>query len=441
MDVVTDIISGNPLSTPIGAKVERATAVGVTEEDWAEIMLVCDEVNALQHQNDGQSARDAWRAIRRRLHQTAGKDHTAFNHTLTVLEACMKNCGRRFHVLACQKDFVQDLVKMIGPKYDPPVLIQERVLGMIRCWAEAFSRQPDMVGVRTVYEEMTARSVAFPAPSSADQRLQQIFSDKPAQQRISGTNNLANTEPNHPPTHQRTTVQASDSTPRSPAQNPTTPSSSVGVDGERLSRELCVVDENVLVLSEMLTALKPTEASSDDLQLLQRLVSTCREMHSRLVQAIDNVSDDSLVAEMLRINDELNNCFIRYERFERVAGRGEQQQQKQESELKSPVSLLDTANDSALSRQAEQLTLQPTPIAAAAGSVAPPIVEKPPTSSQQAAAPALPLSDDARPSDFDEMEKWLKDDIGSNASGTMTSSEFDNFLAERARASRPDQKQ
>lgn len=31
-----------------------------------------------------------------------------------ILETCVKNCGRRFHVLVCTKDFAQELVRLIG---------------------------------------------------------------------------------------------------------------------------------------------------------------------------------------------------------------------------------------------------------------------------------------------------------------------------------------
>lgn len=50
-----------------------------------------------------------------------------FLHTTKVLETCVKNCGRRFHLLVTNKDFVQELVKLIGPKNDPPLILQTKV--------------------------------------------------------------------------------------------------------------------------------------------------------------------------------------------------------------------------------------------------------------------------------------------------------------------------
>lgn len=45
-----------------------------------------------------------------------------------------------------------------------------------------------------------------------------------------------------------------------------------------------------------------------------------REMQSRIVDLIGRVTDDELTAELLRINDELNNMFLRHQRYEKNRG-------------------------------------------------------------------------------------------------------------------------
>lgn len=78
----------------------------MASENWALNMEICDLVNETE---DG--PKDAVKAIRKRLQQNAGKNYTVVMYTLTVLETCVKNCGKPFHVLACSKDFVQELVR------------------------------------------------------------------------------------------------------------------------------------------------------------------------------------------------------------------------------------------------------------------------------------------------------------------------------------------
>lgn len=85
----------------------------------------------------------------------------------------------------------------------------------------------------------------------------------------------------------------------------------------KLRSELEIVSNNMSILSEMLSVLKPGQESPDDYALLNELTSTCKEMQSRIVDLIGRVQDDELTAEFLRINDELNNVFLRHQRYEK----------------------------------------------------------------------------------------------------------------------------
>lgn len=108
------------------------------------------------------SARDAMKAIKKRLTQNAGKNNQVIVYTLIVLETCVKNCGKAFHLLVAQKDFIQELVKLIGPKNDPPQSVQDKVLTLIQTWAETFRSQPDLIGVVQVYTELKNKGIEFP---------------------------------------------------------------------------------------------------------------------------------------------------------------------------------------------------------------------------------------------------------------------------------------
>jgi hypothetical protein len=66
----------------------------------------------------------------------------------------VKNCGKNFHVLVANKEFIQELVKLISPKHDPPIAVQEKVLNLIQLWAETFAHQPELKGVVEIYQEL-----------------------------------------------------------------------------------------------------------------------------------------------------------------------------------------------------------------------------------------------------------------------------------------------
>ncbi|MEE6522131.1 hypothetical protein FKM82_020533 [Ascaphus truei] len=86
----------------------------------------------------------------------------------------------------------------------------------------------------------------------------------------------------------------------------------------KLRSELEVVNGNVKVMSEMLTELGPRQAGQSDRELLQELNRTCRSMQQRVLELIPRVNHEQLTEELLIVNDNLNNVFLRHERFERI---------------------------------------------------------------------------------------------------------------------------
>lgn len=141
---------------------EQATDANLPTEDWALNMEICDLIN-----ESSDVAKDAVKAIRKRLNQNAGKNYTVIKYTLTVLETCVKNCEKPFHVLVCSKEFANDLVKLIGPKNGPPGDVQDKVLSLIQIWADAFRSHPELKGVVEVYEELRSKGIEFP-PTDLD---------------------------------------------------------------------------------------------------------------------------------------------------------------------------------------------------------------------------------------------------------------------------------
>lgn len=290
-------LGGNPFSTPVGQRIEQATDASLASENWALNMEICDLIN---ESSDG--ARDAMKAIRKRLTQNAGKNYTVIMYTLTVLETCVKNCGKAFHVLVATKEFIQELVKLIGPKNDPPPIVQEKVLSLIQVWADAFRSQPDLNGVVQVYHELKNKGIEFPATDLDS--LAPIYTPQRSVPDGAATESSISVSPHH-----------ASQTPGSPAMPP--PSSMSQDQIAKLQSELDIVTMNMTVLGDMLTELKPGQEDPSDYQLLTELVATCREMQNRIVELLGKVNHDELTAELLRLNDELNSLFLRYARFEK----------------------------------------------------------------------------------------------------------------------------
>ena len=109
----------------------------------------------------------------------------------------------------------------------------------------------------------------------------------------------------------------------------------------RLSSNLVVVEQNIHAFSQIIsdTSIPGTE-SAQDAQLLTSLDKTCREMQSRLTRLLSELdpetAGETLFMDALRINDDLNNIFLRYERFCRSRPQGPPQPTQPTSNYQSP---------------------------------------------------------------------------------------------------------
>ncbi|KAK2169905.1 hypothetical protein LSH36_6g13051 [Paralvinella palmiformis] len=314
-------VGGNPFATPVGQMIEKATDGTQASENWALFMDVCDLVNETE-----EGPKDAIKAIRKRLSQNAGKNFQIVMFTLTLLEACVKNCGRRLHIQIAHKDFLQEMVKIIGPKNDPPQVVQEKVLSLIQTWADAFQGIPELKEVNKVYQELRNKGIEFPA-TDLDNMAPIHTPARTMPETDAIIQRSASARVQHQPTRSPPRAHTlpypgglgPHGVPPVPQQQvPTGPVMLAPEQLAKLKSELDIVQQNINVFSEMLTEITPGQEHPNDLELLQDLSRTCKEMQKRIMELIERVQNEEVTGELLRVNDELNNVFLRYERFERI---------------------------------------------------------------------------------------------------------------------------
>jgi len=195
----------------------------------------------------------------------------------------------------------------------------------------------------------------------------------------------------------------------------------------KIRGDLAVTQQNMCIFGEMLTELTPGQEHPEDRTLFDQLHGVCRTMQTRLVELIDKVDDDKLTADLLEVNDNMNNLFLRYDRYE-----------KNKSSTIPNCSQPPAPNSS---NQPRNPTKNPVLAVAAARSQLPasqkasetPLIDFSSGDSEHASvARDMSSLDLHKDEDAAHIAEWIGDKEDKEEG--ITSSEFDKFLAERAAA-------
>lgn len=443
-----EFLIGNPFSTPVGQRIEYATSSTLPSEDWGLNMEICDIVNETE-----EGPKDAVRAIKKRI--VGNRNFREVMFALTVLEACVKNCGHRFHVLVSTRDFVEGvLVRTILPKNDPPLVLHDRVLNIIQAWADAFRSSPDLTGVVFVYEDLRRKGLEFPMTE------------------------LDNCSPIHTPRKSvpdcefPVTMSEAPVSPTQPTQSPQQTPAQRNAGGpitlspdqsKKLRADLEVVRGNLRVMSDIMTQMNPRHIQQTDTELLQQLYSMCKATQDQVMHLIPRVSEETLVEQLLVANDEMNATFTRYQSFKRHLNRQNTEQScptysnlidlnsappskpHNQSEKGAPVheptshtvtslssqmaGLSTKAEDGAHQHQSSSAGIQKRD-SEVNSTVMDELAE---AHTRLQSAGVIPVNQSGV---MDDIERWLDvdDDDDLADSEGVTSEEFDRFLAERAKA-------
>ncbi|XP_074244662.1 TOM1-like protein 1 isoform X3 [Saimiri boliviensis] len=253
-------------------------------------MNICDIINTTQ---DG--PKDAVKALKKRI--SKNYNHKEIQLTLSLIDMCVQNCGPSFQSLIVKKEFVKEnLVKLLNPRYNLPLDIQNRILNFIKTWSQGFPGVVDVSEVKEVYLDLLKKGVQFP-PSEAE-----------AETARQETAQLSS----NPPT----------SVPTAPALSSVIApkNSTITLVPEQIGKlhsELDMVKMNVRVMSAILMENTPGSENHEDIELLQKLYKTGREMQERIMDLLVVVENEDVTVELIQVNEDLNNAILGYERFTR----------------------------------------------------------------------------------------------------------------------------
>jgi len=138
--------------------IEKVTDEKNTNEDWGEIMSICDRVGSTSN-----GPKECLRSIVKRLNN---QDPHVVLQAITVLDACVNNCGRNFLLEVASREFETEFKKLLT-KSHPKVV--EKLKLMLKKWSEGeFSKDPAYSLIPALFASLKREGMDF---SSEEERV------------------------------------------------------------------------------------------------------------------------------------------------------------------------------------------------------------------------------------------------------------------------------
>ncbi|XP_055308219.1 signal transducing adapter molecule 1-like [Sitodiplosis mosellana] len=112
-------------STTFDIDVDRATSENNTTEQWDVIIDICDRAGG-----NSKNAKDCLRSIMKRIGNA--DPHVAIQ-AITLLDACIKNCGRTFHLEVASREFETEFQRLMTKVHTS---VAQKMRISLKKWAE-----------------------------------------------------------------------------------------------------------------------------------------------------------------------------------------------------------------------------------------------------------------------------------------------------------------
>ncbi|NXP67207.1 GGA2 protein, partial [Chloropsis cyanopogon] len=277
---------------------DEATDPSVSEENWECIQRFCEQVNA--------DTEGPLFALRLLAHKIQSPQEGEALHALTVLETCVNNCGDRFHSEMAKFRFLNELIKVLSPKYYgiwSSEKVKSRVTGVIFSWTVWF---PQEVKIQDAYQMLKKQGIVKEDPKLPEDKILPPPSPRP-QNSIFDTDEeksklLARLLKSSHPEDLRAANRLIQSVIKEEQEKSAQVSRRVNTISE--------VSENVKRMDELLESYRRHELSPADQDSLQALSQRCEKLRPLLFRlASEAVADEEALAEILQANDKLSRAL------------------------------------------------------------------------------------------------------------------------------------
>ncbi|XP_011360232.1 ADP-ribosylation factor-binding protein GGA3 isoform X1 [Pteropus vampyrus] len=279
----------------------KATNPSNRQEDWEYIIGFCDQINK---ELEGPQI-----AVRLLAHKIQSPQEWEAVQALTVLEACMKNCGRRFHNEVGKFRFLNELIKVVSPKYLGDRVsekVKTKIIELLYSWTLAL---PEESKIKDAYHMLKRQGIVqsdplIPMdrtliPSPPPRPKNPVFDDEEKSKLLAKL--LKSKNPDD--------LQEANKLIKSMVKE----------DEARIQKvtkrlhTLEEVNNNVKLLSEMLLHYSKEESSEADKELMKELFDRCENKRRTLFKLASETEDnDNSLGDILQASDNLSRVINSY---------------------------------------------------------------------------------------------------------------------------------
>uniref|UniRef100_A0A8C4DXB2 Golgi associated, gamma adaptin ear containing, ARF binding protein 3b n=1 Tax=Dicentrarchus labrax TaxID=13489 RepID=A0A8C4DXB2_DICLA len=287
-----------------GQHTNKATHPTNRQEDWEYIIGFCDQINK---ELEGPQI-----AVNLLVHKIHSPQEWEALQALTVLEACMKNCGRRFHNEVGKYRFLNELIKVVSPKYmgdSTPEKVKLKIVEMLYSWTVAF---PNEAKIGEAYQTLRRQGLVTRDPELPLDRT--LIPSPP-------------TRPKHPVFDNEDMGKLLAELLRS--KNPEDLQ-----EANRLIKNMVKEDEarvhkvtkrihtleevniNVKLLTEMLSHYNKDRSSESDKEIIKELYERCDKLRrAAFKMATETEDNDTSLGDILQASDDLSRVINAYKKI------------------------------------------------------------------------------------------------------------------------------
>nr|AAI55256.1 Gga1 protein [Danio rerio] len=230
-----------------------------------------------------------------------------------VLETCVKNCGKRFHNEVGKFRFLNELIKVVSPKYlgsRAPEPVKKKVLEMMYSWTVSL---PEETKISDAYQMLKKQGIIKQDPDLPDDKpcppppprpKNAIFEDEEKSKMLSRLLNSSHPED----------LRAANKLIKEMVQE----------DQKRMEKvskrvnAIQEVKESVGLLTQLLGDYSKDSSSQSNEELIKDLYQRCEKMRPTLFRlASDTEDNDEALAEILQANDSLTQVINLYRQLVR----------------------------------------------------------------------------------------------------------------------------